>query len=168
MNSSAGMAYISDCMILDNGADGVKYVHSDERPDDKLDRTDVFDLCTFPTTASQTFPVTISMEQNKYAPNIKRCPQHIFTRSGHVLTIHFLRMRTDRNDSAVIEVYDGLSSAEKLLASVKVRNETLPQSVTSTRQNLFIKFTAEPRTDTVVFIRLSSGYGKFDVRTLTR
>jgi len=75
VNSSSGMTYISDCTILENGADGIKYVHSNERPDDKLDRTDVFDLCTFPTTASQTFPVTISMEQSKYAPNIKRCPQ---------------------------------------------------------------------------------------------
>lgn len=75
MNSSSGMARINDCSILDNGADGIKYVHFDERPDDKLDRTEVFDLCTFPTTASQTFPVIISMEQSKYAPNIKRCPQ---------------------------------------------------------------------------------------------
>lgn len=75
VNGSSGMAYISDCTVLENGADGIKYVHFDERPDDKLDRTDVFDLCTFPTTASQTFPVTISMEQSKYAPNTKRCPQ---------------------------------------------------------------------------------------------
>ena len=69
------MANINNCTILENGADGIKYVHSDERPDDKLDRTDVFDLCTFPMTSSQTFPVTISMEQNKYALNLKRCPQ---------------------------------------------------------------------------------------------
>lgn len=75
VNSSSGMTNINDCDILENGADGIKYVHSDERPDDKLDRTDVFDLCTFPMTASQTFPVSISMEQNKYAPNVKRCPQ---------------------------------------------------------------------------------------------
>lgn len=75
--------------------------------------------------------------------------------------MHFLQMRTDKNDSAIIEVYDGISGVEKLLASIKVRNGTLPQSVTSTRQNLFIKFIAEPRTETIVFIRLSSGYGKF-------
>lgn len=75
VNSSSGMAHINDCSILDNGADGIKYVHFDERPDDKLDRTEVFDLCTFPTTASQTFPVIISMEQSKYAPNTKVCPQ---------------------------------------------------------------------------------------------
>lgn len=75
VNSSTGMAYVGDCTVLDNGADGIKYVHSDERPDDKLDRTGVYDLCTFPSTASQTFPVTISMEQSKYAPNLKQCWQ---------------------------------------------------------------------------------------------
>lgn len=86
--------------------------------------------------------------------------QHIFTMPGHVLTMHFLQMRTDRNDSAIIKVYDGISGMEKLLASVKVKNGTLPQSVTSTRQNLFINFVAEPRTNTIVFMRLSSGYSK--------
>ncbi|KAK2577430.1 hypothetical protein KPH14_003537 [Odynerus spinipes] len=160
VNSSTGMARIEDCSIQENGADGIKYVHHDEPTEDNLDRTDVFDLCTFPSTTSQTFPVTIFMEQNKYTPNTKRCPQHIFTRPGHVLTMHFLRMRTDQNDSAVIEVYDGISGAEKMLASVKIRNNTLPQSVTSTRQNLYIKFIAQPRTNTIAFVRLSSGYKK--------
>ncbi|XP_054002830.1 protein bark beetle [Hylaeus anthracinus] len=160
VNSSSGMAHVNDCSILDNGADGIKYVHFDERPDDKLDRTEVFDLCTFPTTASQIFPLIISMEQSKYAPNTKRCPQHIFTRSGHVLTIHFLQMKTDRNNSATIEVYDGMSVGEKLLAKVKIKNGALPQSVTTTRQNLFVKFIAEPRTNTIVFVRLTSGYKK--------
>jgi len=69
------MASINNCTVFENGADGIRYVHADERPDDKLDRNDVYDLCTFPTTVSQTFPVTISMEQNKYAPNVKQCPQ---------------------------------------------------------------------------------------------
>ncbi|XP_031785209.1 protein bark beetle isoform X2 [Nasonia vitripennis] len=160
MNSSTGLAHIHNCVIVGNGADGVKYVHHDERPDDKPDRADVYDLCTFPTTASQTFPVTISVGQSKYAPNQKRCPQHIFTRPGHVLTVHFLQMKTDRNDSAVIEVYDGIGTGEKLLARVKVRNGTLPQSVTTSRQNLYIKFFAEPRTSMVAFLRLTSGYKK--------
>ncbi|XP_076628397.1 C-type lectin domain-containing protein bark beetle [Colletes latitarsis] len=160
VNSSSGMAHVNECSILDNGADGIKYVHFDERPDDKLDRTEVFDLCTFPTTTSQTFPLIISMQQSKYAPNMKRCPQHIFTRPGHVLTMHFLQMKTDRNDSAMIEVYDGISVMEKLLARVRIKNGTLPQSVTTTRQNLYVKFIAEPRTNTIVFVRLLSGYKK--------
>lgn len=75
VNSSSGMAHINDCTILENEADGIKYVHHDERLDDRLDRADVFDLCTLPTTASQTFPVTISMEQNEYTYNAKRCSQ---------------------------------------------------------------------------------------------
>lgn len=74
--------------------------------------------------------------------------------------MHFLQMRTDRNDSAIVEVYDGVSEAAKLLARVKVRNGTLPQSVTSTGQDLFMQFTAESRTNTIVFVRLSSSYSK--------
>lgn len=70
-------------------------------------------------------------------------------------------MKTDRNDSAIIEVHDGISGTERLLATVKVRNGTLPQSVTSTRHNLFIKFIAESRTNALVFVRVSSGYSKF-------
>lgn len=160
MNSSTGLAHIDNCVVLDNGADGIKYVHYDERPSDRLDRADVFDLCTFPTTVSQTFPITISMEQTKYSQSTRQCPQHIYTLPGHVLTLQFLQMRTDRNDSATIEVYDGLSMGDKLLARVNIRNNTLAQSVTSTRQNLYIKFYAQPRTQMVAFIRLSSGYRK--------
>lgn len=85
-----------------------------------------------------------------------------------MLTMHFLQMRTDRNDSAIVEVYDGISGAGKLLASVKVRNGTLPQSVTSTGQDLFMKFTAESRTNTIVFVRLSSGYSKRLFKIYTR
>jgi len=85
--------------------------------------------------------------------------QQIFTTLGYVLTVHFLQMQTDKNDSAIIEVYDG---TVRLLATVKVRNGTLPQSVTSTGHNLFIKFIAEPRTNALVFVRVSSGYSKFN------
>ncbi|XP_023246946.1 protein bark beetle [Copidosoma floridanum] len=160
MSSSTGQAHIKNCVIEDNEADGIKYVHRDERPDDFLDRADVYDLCTFPKTASQTFPVTISLRQSEYAPNPKRCPQHIHTMPGHVLTVHFLQMKTDRNDSAIIEIYDGMSTVEKPLARVSVRNGTLPQSVTTSSQNLFIKFYAESRTSMVAFLRLMSGYRK--------
>ncbi|XP_020286537.1 protein bark beetle isoform X2 [Pseudomyrmex gracilis] len=159
VNSSYGMTHINDCTVLENGADGIKYVHSDERPDDKLDRSGIYDLCTFPKTASQVFPVTIFMEQTKYSSRIKQCTQHLLTWSNRVLTMHFLQMRTDRNDSAVIEVYDG-DREDRLLARVKVRNGTLPQSVTSTRENLFVKFMADPLASTIVFVRLSAGYKK--------
>lgn len=76
------------------------------------------------------------------------------------MTVHFLQMIADRNDTASIEIYDGISGGERLLAKVKVRNGTLPQSVTTTRHNLYIKFTAEARSPMIAFVRLSSGYSK--------
>ncbi|XP_058792901.1 protein bark beetle isoform X2 [Phymastichus coffea] len=161
VNSSSGMAHIHNCIVVENEADGIKYVHHDERPDDQgADRADIYNLCTFPGTASQTFPITISAGQRNYAPTQKRCRQYIFTRPGHVLTVHFLQMTTDRNDSAVIKVHDGISDNDRLLARVSVRNQTLPQSVATTRQNLYIEFLAEPRTQMVAFIRITSGYRK--------
>lgn len=77
-----------------------------------------------------------------------------------MLTMHFLQMKTDINNSATIEVFDGIGETEKLLAKVRVKNDTLPQSVTTSRQNLYVKFIAEPRTNTIVFVRLSSSYSK--------
>lgn len=145
---------------MDNGADGIKYVHHDERPSERPDRADKYDLCTFPSTTSHTFPITIWMEQSEYSLKSRNCPLHIFTRPGHVLTLHFIEMKTDRNDSAVIEVFDGSSTGEKLLARVKVRNGTLPQSVTTTRRNLYLQFNAQPFTNMIVFIRLTSAYKK--------
>lgn len=61
----------------------------------------------------------------------------------------------------MIEVYDGISSDDRLLARVSMKNGTLPQSVTTTKQNLYIKFEAEPRTNMIAFIRLTSGYSEF-------
>ncbi|KAJ8673362.1 hypothetical protein QAD02_004624 [Eretmocerus hayati] len=160
VNSSTGMAHIHNCMILENEADGIKYVHHDERPDDKAGRKEINDLCYFPSTTSQTFPVTISVEQGKYASSQKRCAQHIFTRPGHVLTVHFLQMKTDRNDSASIEIYDGTSTSERLLANVSIRNNTLPQSVSTSNKNLYIRFFSEARTSIVAYVRITSGYRK--------
>lgn len=107
---------------------------------------------------------SFSTERNRIVAyssvNVVCSSQLIFTRPGHVLTMHFLQMKTDKNNSAIVEVYDGNSVAEKLLAKVRVKNGTLPQSVSSTRQNLYIKFYAEPRSNTLIFVRLTSGYSE--------
>ena len=75
-------------------------------------------------------------------------------------------MWTDRNDSAVIEVYDGPSSSEHLLASVNIRNYTRPQSIVTTSNTIFIRFKAEARTEMTVFMKLTSGYSEFDADTV--
>lgn len=58
MNSSTGQTQINNCVIVNNEADGIKYVHHDERPDEQKNRNERLDLCTSPTT-SQIFPITI-------------------------------------------------------------------------------------------------------------
>jgi len=86
--------------------------------------------------------------------------QYFYTQPGHVLTLHFAWMWTDRNDSAVIEVYDGASQTERQLASVSVRNGTRPQSVVTTRNTIYIRFKAEARTQMIASMKLTSGYSK--------
>ena len=78
-----------------------------------------------------------------------------------MLTLHFMWMWTDRNDSAIIEVYDGPSSTEQLLASLSIRNYTRPQSIVTTSNTIFITFKAEARTEMAIFMKLTSGYSKF-------
>lgn len=78
INSTSGMAHLDNCDIEENGSDGVKYVHHDQEPDERFDRRNVFDLCTFPRTEGRTFPITISMEQSSYSPNKNKCQQVMF------------------------------------------------------------------------------------------
>ncbi|XP_059476974.1 protein bark beetle isoform X2 [Neocloeon triangulifer] len=165
VNSSTGLVHMVGSVVTGNGADGVRYVHHDEVPDRKvIDGADVFDFCTFPITNSQTFPIPIFAEQGKYNPVDKDCNKYFFTKEGQVLTLRFLSVETERNESATVEVFDGTSAADRLLARYVVRNGTFAQSVTSTRNNVFIRFKAQPRTHTLVYMQLISGHKKsFDL-----
>jgi hypothetical protein len=73
LNSSSDLTYLNGCLIQENGADGIRFVHHDELADVNFDRTKTADFCTFPITASQTFPIPITVEQNKYAPAGREC-----------------------------------------------------------------------------------------------
>lgn len=73
INSSYGDVLVQNTMVADNGADGVRYVRFDPRMDDQLDRTDIYDFCMFPTTASQTYPISVIMDQEAYSPTDKEC-----------------------------------------------------------------------------------------------
>lgn len=86
--------------------------------------------------------------------------QYFFTRDKHVLTLQFLSVITERNESATIEVFDGASANDRMLARYVVRNGTFAQSVTTTRNNIFIRFRAEPRVHTLAYMQLISGYRK--------
>lgn len=158
VNSSTGGVLVNGCLINENGADGIKYVQYNEYI---TSRKDIYDLCTFPSTASQTFPLSISFDQNLYNPLNKDCSKVFFTKEGYVLTFHFLQAVTDRNESAKIIIYDGGGANERVLAELKIRNNTKPQSITTTRSNMYVRFSAQAFTNTVGFIRITSGPSKW-------
>lgn len=160
VNSSYGMTKIENCLIHDNGGDGIKYVVHEMNIDERFDRSEVFDLCTMASTPSQTFPIQMSIEQSRYSNMERDCNQKFYTRQDHVLTLSFLKIMTNRNDSAQIYVYDGLTADDKLLLTFSIRNHTRPQSVTSTRNRMYVRFHAATRTDIVGFLRLTSGDSK--------
>ncbi|KAI8422542.1 hypothetical protein MSG28_006346 [Choristoneura fumiferana] len=160
VNSTYGMTKIENCMIHDNGGDGIKYVVHELNIDEKFDRSEVFDLCTMPSTPSQTFPIQMSVEQSRYSNMERDCEQKFYTRADHVLTLNFLKILTNRNNTGEIFIYDGLTINDKLLLSFSLRNHSRPQSVTSTRNRMYVRFRADTRTDIVGFLRLTSGVSK--------
>ncbi|XP_034826785.1 protein bark beetle isoform X2 [Maniola hyperantus] len=160
VNSTYGMTKIENCLIHDNGGDGVKYVVHEINLDEKFDRSEIFDLCTLASTPSQTFPIHMSIEQSRYSNMERDCSQKFYTRPDHVLTLNFLKIMTNTNDTGEIFVYDGLTPNDKLLLMFSIRNNTRPQSVTSTRSRMHVRFHANTRTDIVGFLRLTSGISK--------
>nr|CAD7425800.1 unnamed protein product [Timema monikensis] len=145
---------------MENGGDGVRYVHHDPDSRQGLDRKDIYDFCTFPTTAGQTFPIAFTMEQNRYNPSEKQCRKYFYSQPGQVLTLHFIQLWTDRNDSAVIEVFDGTNSNSRLLASLSVRNNTRPQSVATTANAVYIHFRSEAKVEMLAYLKLIVGSRK--------
>ncbi|XP_061730021.1 protein bark beetle isoform X1 [Cydia pomonella] len=160
VNSTYGMTKIENCLIHDNGGDGVKYVVHEMNIDEKFDRSEIFDLCTMASTPSQTFPIQMTVEQSRYSNMERDCEQKFYTRADHVLTLSFLKILTNRNDTGEIFVYDGLTVNDKLLISFSLRNYSRPQSVTSTRNRMYVRFKANTRTDITGFLRLTSGVNK--------
>ncbi|RVE49659.1 hypothetical protein evm_005716 [Chilo suppressalis] len=160
VNSTYGMAKIENCSIHDNGGDGIKYVVHEMNIDGRLDRSEIFDLCTLASTPSQTFPLQMSIEQSRYSNMERDCSQKFFTRSDHVLTLNFIKLLTNQNETGEIFVHDGLTPDDRLLLSFSIKNHTRPQSVTSTRNRMYVRFRANTRTDIVGFLRLTSGASK--------
>lgn len=73
VNSSSGDVLVKNTIVSDNGADGIRYVRFDPRLDDQFDRTDIYDFCMFPTTVSQTYPISMITEQAVFNPTEKEC-----------------------------------------------------------------------------------------------
>ncbi|XP_054741886.1 protein bark beetle isoform X1 [Anastrepha obliqua] len=157
VNSSQGMVQLDGCNIVQNVADGVKYVGHDLRANERMDRASIYDFCTLPTTSGQTYPITLSFTQKYYAGSEKVCGKYFFTRPGYLLTVHFESFMLRNNETASVEIFDGTSESDRMLFAWKARNYTRPQSVTSNREKLFIRIQADARQEVNGFLRLTSG-----------
>ncbi|XP_062547876.1 protein bark beetle isoform X1 [Armigeres subalbatus] len=160
VNSSYGSTLLDSVTVSENGADGIRYVGHDLRADERIDRSKVFDFCTLTTTAWQIYPLQLSFEQSQFALSQKQCAQSLTTGYGHVLTFHFVYFEMVRNESAVIQIYDGMSENDRLLASWNIRNSTRPQTVTTTREKMHIRLRADPRSRVLAHFRVTAGVSK--------
>lgn len=157
VNSSYGLAHFEGCTISNNGHDGIRYVGHDLRSDERVDRSSIHDFCTLPITAGQTYPISISLQQSQFAGTAKECGKHFFTRPGYVLTVNFVHFILRTNETGTISVFDGASSSDRLLGEWVMRNSTRPQSITSTREKIFVRFRAEARSQIIGNLRVTTG-----------
>lgn len=80
-----------------------------------------------------------------------------------MLTVFFHHLRKSENGNATIELYDGFSTSDNLLAIVNIANNSRPQSVSTTGPNLFIRFSVTARTDLFTTIKIVSAFGMYNL-----
>jgi len=71
--------------------------------------------------------------------------------------MHFPYMMSQEPNGAEFLIYDGPDSRGNLLATVSVRNETWVQSVTSTRDSLYVEYKAKPHNKVLAYMDLVAG-----------
>ncbi|KAK6621229.1 hypothetical protein RUM43_011535 [Polyplax serrata] len=160
VNGSHGDVLIENTVIADNGGDGIRFARHEPESGDQFDRSSFYDFCMIPTTASQTYPVVVWMQQNEFNPTTKECYQNFRTANGRVLTFEVDYAMVSENDMANILVYDGSYFTDALLVDIPIRNNSRPQSVVTTSNSLFVAFKAKPYTNTLVYIRITAGLTK--------
>lgn len=160
VNSSYGLAHLEGCTVSSSGADGVKYEGHDWRFNERPSQLRIYELCSLPTTAGQIYPIWLSVDQSQFSAVPKECGKYFFTRPGFVLTVSFQQFVLTTNETAQIEVFDGASPNDRLLGMWSVRNYTRPQSLTSTREKIYVRFRAQPRAEMVGYLRLTAGQSK--------
>ncbi|GFY76819.1 protein bark beetle, partial [Trichonephila inaurata madagascariensis] len=135
INSSVSQVTLSEMKIRGNGGDGVHF------------RTTVI----FPPAfvywlwEEQIYPVRRSHVQRREQRYVQACEQvfEVASWTGQVLTVNFMGFSSDISDpnhASRIDVYDGPTDSSRLLASVPIVNNTFPESVTSTRQKILLKY----------------------------
>lgn len=164
VNSSHGLAFFDRCTVKENGDDGIRYVGHDLRSDERTDRSSLHDFCTLPTTSGQTYPISVSLQQSQFSSVSKECGKFFFTKPGYLVTVNFVHFVMQKNETGDITVFDGSSLNDRVLAAWSIRNFTRPQSVSSTREKIYVRFRAEARSKILGYLRITTGpYKAYDL-----
>lgn len=75
--------------------------------------------------------------------------------------MHFPYSMSVKEGQAEVLVYDGPDSRGNLLTTISVKNETFPQSVTSTRDTIYLEFKASAGHRMLFYVDLVAGKGTF-------
>ena len=164
VNTSSGSVLIDTATISNNGQEGVKYVFHDTRPGDQSGDAVVgtHDLCTSASTSNPVYPLPILAESYHESIANVRCEKRFTSTPGQVLTLHFVYLMAadPRAGNAEVLVHDGPDSRSPLIAKFYVTNSTRPQSVTTTRNAIWILYTARASSRTLLQMELTSGFSK--------
>ncbi|XP_042894789.1 protein bark beetle [Parasteatoda tepidariorum] len=139
VNSSISQVTLNGVDIRDNGGDGVHYFHHDNfgTAPSFCDTGNILD--------EQIYPVYRSYVQRREQYYVQNCEQafEVASWTGQVLTVNFMGFASDFTNAKYasrIDVYDGATDSNRLLASIPVLNGTFPQSVTSTKHKILLKY----------------------------
>ncbi|GFY53687.1 protein bark beetle [Trichonephila inaurata madagascariensis] len=159
INSSVSQVTLSEMKIRGNGGDGVHFSHHDSYGTAPA-------FCdTGNIGEEQIYPVRRSHVQRREQRYVQACEQvfEVASWTGQVLTVNFMGFSSDISDpnhASRIDVYDGPTDSSRLLASVPIVNNTFPESVTSTRQKILLKYRPRIHYDASFVVEIVANQGK--------
>ncbi|KAF8773809.1 Protein bark beetle like protein [Argiope bruennichi] len=159
VNSSISQVTLSGVKVRGNGGDGVHFWHHDSYG------TAPSFCDTGNIGEEQIYPVRRSHIQRREQRYVQACEQvfEVAGWTGKVLTVNFMGFSSDVADpthASRIDVYDGPTDSSRLLASVPIINNTFPESVTSTRQKVLLKYRPRIHYDASFVVEIVANLGK--------
>ncbi|GIY05445.1 protein bark beetle [Caerostris extrusa] len=154
VNSSISQVTLNGVKVRSNGGDGVHYSHHDSYG------TAPSFCDTGNIGEEQIYPVRRSHVQKGNSATCKHVNSGKLDRQ--VLTVNFMGFSSDvadANHASRIDIYDGPTDSSRLLASIPIINNTFPESVTSTRQKILLKYRPRIHYDASFIVEIVANLG---------
>ncbi|XP_054714634.1 protein bark beetle-like [Uloborus diversus] len=159
VNTSLSQITLNGVKVEDNGGDGIHFVRHES----------FGGAASFCDTGNirdeQIYPVYRSHVQKREQHFVRNCEQmfEVASWTEQILTVNFMGLSSDFTDpknASRIEVYDGATESSRHLATVPIINNTFPQSVTSSKQKILLKFIPVKGHDASFVIEILANQGK--------